>query len=74
MVRSLLTDLKAPKQSDLTRKRKVVVNPPTGKWKCKSAKGLASVKPLQRTKEFQMKVWQCQMGSFSIIRIEKKSV
>jgi len=51
-VRSLLTVLKAPKQSDLTRKRKVAVNPPTGKRKCKSAKGLASVKPLQRTTEF----------------------
>ena len=51
-VRSLLTILKAPKQSDLTRKRKVAVNPPTGKRKCKSNKGLASVKPHQRTNEF----------------------
>ena len=52
-VRSLLTVLKAPKQSDLTRKRKVAVNPPIGKRKCKSVKGLASVKPLQRTNEFR---------------------
>ena len=51
-VRSLLTVLKAPKQSDLIRKRKVAVNPPIGKRKCKSVKGLASVKLLQRTNEF----------------------
>ena len=52
-VRSLLTVLKAPKQSDLTRKRKVAVNLPIGKRK--SVKGLASVKPLQRTNEFPNK-------------------
>ena len=55
-VRSLLTVLKAPKQLDLTRKRKVAVNPgvnpPIGKRKCKGVKGLSSVKRLQRTNEF----------------------
>ena len=41
-MRSLLTVLKAPKQSDLTRKQKVAVNLPIGKRKCESVKGLAS--------------------------------
>lgn len=36
-VRSLLTVLKAPKQSNLTMKRNVVGNLTTGKWKCKSS-------------------------------------
>ena len=51
-VKSLLTVLKAPKQSELTRKRKVAVNPPTGKCKCKKSQGSANVKPLQRINEF----------------------
>ena len=48
-VRSLLTVLKVPKQSNLTRKRKIAANSPIGKWKCNSSatnKGLAGVKPL----------------------------
>ena len=53
-VKSLLTVLKVPKQSNLTRKRKIAANPPIGKWKCKSSgtnKEFAGIKPLQRTKE-----------------------
>ncbi len=52
---SALDKLKAPNLSDLSRKRKVAVNPPRGKRRCKSTNTLAaaaSVPPQQRVKEF----------------------
>ncbi len=52
---SALDKLKAPKLSDLSRKRKVAVNPPRGKRRCKSTNtsaAAASVPPQQRVKEF----------------------
>lgn len=52
---SLLTILKAPRQSDLSRKRKVLVNPPPkGKRSSKrlNSKATIYIKPDQRVKEF----------------------
>ena len=52
---SLLDQLKAPKPSDLSRKRKVAVNPPCGKHLCKSTNvvtAVGTVKPQQRVAEF----------------------
>jgi len=52
---SLLTVLKAPRQSDLARKRKVTVNhPPKGKHSSKNvnSKATTCIKPDQRVKEF----------------------
>ena len=51
---SLLDRLKAPKPSDLSRKRKVDVNPPCGKRSCKStnvATAVGTVQP-QRVAEY----------------------
>ena len=59
-VGSSLTVLKAPKQE-----RKVAADRPTGKGKCKSNatnKGLTSIKPLQRNKEFPNKILVASNG------------
>ena len=51
---SLLSVLKAPRSSELSRKRKVVVNPPPkGKRSARrSSKTTVNIKPYQRVKEF----------------------
>lgn len=56
---SLLDKLKALKASDLARKYKIVVNPPCGKYSCKTTPTTASaitmlvnVQPQQRVREF----------------------
>ena len=51
---SLLERLKAPKKSDLSRKRKIACNPPKGKKKSSGKHGLAEPKvdPRTRVKEF----------------------
>ena len=75
-VRSLLTVLKAPKQSDLTRKRKVVVNPPKDNGSVRvqqPTKGLASVKPLQRSYKFPNKSLVISNGKL-FTRLEKKEI
>ena len=53
-VTSLLQKLKAPKKSELSRKRKILSLPPTGKKRSSGRHGLKQpkVSPSQRVKEF----------------------
>ena len=51
---SLLSVLKAPNMSELSRKRKVTKNPPTGKRRARSScpSNPKGIKPQQRVKEY----------------------
>ena len=63
-VTSLLQKLKAPKQSELCRKRKIQCNPPTGKKKSSGRHGLKEpkVSPSQRVKEFSSEELSISLG------------